>query len=172
MEFDNPFDTLSYDEKIITDKIGMSYSDTSHKYSPPISMIQRIKNKLKEEEMVKEEIIKEELRREMALEKKRLLSKREPFTSYSEPIKHINCDGNSCMQQSNNSLIEEPVFNNKILIILIFVLAVFCIVQYVSQRQMADNMDKLMSAICGVMKVPGLDPVTPVAPVTLVAPTL
>jgi len=120
------YDSLSYDSQIINDHLTLA-----------MPLEQRINNKLKEES----DQIKEQVRKELELQRsKERIPVRETF------VGGCGCDGFSSKNQSSSSF---NIFdNNKILMILVFVLAVFCIIQYINQQQAVNEMKDLLKVLC------------------------
>lgn len=61
MSFDDPYDTLSFDEKLLSDKLNLPYRNPDIEPRPAISMERRIRDKLKEsipaKELVREPVV-------------------------------------------------------------------------------------------------------------------
>ena len=165
-----PFNALSYDEEILKDKLGLSYDGEMHKRALEKSMEQRIKDKLAEHEMT-ERKMQNGMRNAntRAPVREHFVASMggcgcDGFKSTKRPVVEgcVNCGGmrnkpsyaegyctnnGSNIDDNNNDI---PVFNNnKILWILIFVLAIFCMVQHMNQQQLSNDMQMLMSSLYG-----------------------
>lgn len=145
MSFDNPYDTLSYDEKILSDKLGLAYNSPDLEPRPAISMEHRIRKKLKENA-----IITEQVRKEMrdVIDEKRNPRERENMTT--RHVRHSEKCGCSSYKQAKNNdeWNSEEFLNNKTLTVMVIVLAVCCVVQYMNQQTMTNSMDRMMKAMC------------------------
>lgn len=162
MEFDNPFDTLSYDDKLISEKLGFAYSDSVYKPTPTISMNKRINQKL-----IEQTIIREQVRDEMNKRKETpSLTKETPSLTKENFIGSPYNQACSCRKSNELYEHDEPLINNKVLLMMVFVLVIFCIIQYINQQQMATNLNDLMSAMCNIMNKPtqSVQPTQPVQP--------
>jgi hypothetical protein len=166
-----PFNSLSYDEEILKDKLGLSYDGEMHKRALEKSMEQRIKDKLAEHEMTE---------RKMRKNTQNNMHDRVPVREhFVASMGGCGCDGFKATKRpvvegcatcggmknkpsyaegyctsngggNNNADDDIPVFNNnKILWILIFVLAIFCMVQHMNQQQLSNDMQMLMSSLYG-----------------------
>lgn len=160
--FDNPFDTLSYDEKLISERVGMSYSDPVYRPEPALSVNSRVRLKMKETAMIRDEI-RREISRERALQA-RALPTRETFIGSlsqarsdtaakdhgyphgSEPIEGMSCK--KCTTGGSDIDIDKPLlFDNKVLTILLFVVSAFYVVLWMDMQTMRGNM---MTAMCAM----------------------
>ena len=158
--YDNPFDTLSYDEKLLSDKLGMGYSHMDYRPEPALSMSNRVRQQMREKE-----IMRAEIRREMQREMDKAPPVRETFVGglsqartdtaakdhgypHGSEIIEGMASGCSCGQGSAH---DQPLVDNKVLIILVFVLAAFCVVQWLNQQAMATQMNEVLGAMCSLV---------------------
>ncbi len=73
----NPYDGLSYDEKILNDKMGFAFSRPGYNPSPPLSVEQRIRDKLLEQQ------IRDQIRKELDVAPKKAVYDSEPVNHHS-----------------------------------------------------------------------------------------
>ena len=179
---DEPYNGLSFDQEILDGHLSMA------SYPKPMSLEQRLKKQLIEEDSIRKKI-REEVAlqlinspaRESSRESSREPSREPARESSREPIRETfvvgssalggcgcadgfstqrsyaegycnKCDGKCGGKCGGNSIYNDmgelSIFNNsKILVILLFVLSVFCIVQYINQQQMQTEMQNMMSLL-------------------------
>jgi predicted DNA-binding protein (UPF0251 family) len=162
--YDNPFDVLSYDEKILSDKLGMSYSDSTFKPEPPLSVNNRVMLKMRENDMIRREI-RREIQREREREREQpmretfvgglsqartdVAAKDHGYPHGSEIIEGMSsCGKQSCSCKQVAKRNEEPVFENKTLMFIVIILAAFCVVQWLNQQVMTTQMNDIMNTMC------------------------
>lgn len=131
MSFGDLYDELSYGDKLVQEKLDMSYNDPYP--SPALSLNEKIKRKLAEKAAIKREV-RQEIERSRS---------KEPLVA--TPPDHTDCKCPACMGES------QPLFDDKTLMVLVFILAAFCLVQYINQQNMAQQMNKMMGVMCSMM---------------------
>lgn len=161
MEYDNLFDSLTFDEKLLNEKLGYAFSDGD------ISMNSNNMNDRVRRKMIEDQILREEIRREIRNEKnnKRENNKQEnrnenfiggleqerTDTQMDLPVRKKS----KIMEQFNNKSDGEEenfILNNKTLLILVFVLAAICIVQYIHQQSLTNSLNELIKTLCVKIK--------------------
>jgi hypothetical protein len=182
--YDNPFDSLSYDEKILSDKLGMSYSDPTFRPEPAMSVNNRVMLKMRENDMIRDEI-RREIQRERAREppiretfvggnsqaRTDVAAKDHGYPHGSEIIEGMSsCGKPDCSCGHNLKRDEEPVIENKTLIFLIFILAAFCVIQWLNVQSMNYQMNDMMNNICKIASGKYTDNVSTVSEPVIVTP--
>jgi hypothetical protein len=142
--FDDVFNTLSYDERVIGDKLGMAFSDPRPEPRPGASIEARLRNKMRENAVIRD-LVSREVRREV---------RREPFVLKQEkddPSVEPMCGrakqasapaahggGCNCAECRRARLGASPaisdVLDDRTLMFLVFIMFVFCVVQYMNYQ--------------------------------------
>jgi hypothetical protein len=148
-EFDSPFNTLSYDERVLSEKLGFEcdsdMKDIMKKKGQArvhdINIEERIRQQLTPPKLPKKPVdddSDDETDRIIKKLKKRNLlindtPKRENFVGSRNGF----CGGQDDMPAG--------LLDNKMFIFLIIIVAVFCFMQYLNNQQIAQNMKEMMS---------------------------
>ena len=134
MDFDNPYDTLSFDSKIIQEQL----EDASIFESAPVSnMEQRVKKHLKENKLIKEQV-------ENDLDKKTIIVENGHLIKGGSGIAgntRYNIEGMAIAGEN------DILWDRKTLMLMIIVLVIICIVQYVNYQIMSNNITLLMHVL-------------------------
>ena len=162
MSFDDLYDTLSYDEKILGDKLGLAYNNPN--ISPPaVSMEHRIRNKLRENDII-DNYVRNELREPITYPRgQELMSSQREKQQPQRHVRHSStckCNTSNTSNTSNttnntdeNEDTLNSLFNNNTLTIMVIILALCCIVQYVQQQSMVNSMDQMMKTMCQMASI-------------------
>lgn len=172
-QFDNPFDTLSFDEKLISDQVGMSYSNDYSR--PSMSVNNRVRLQMREKAMIRNEI-----RREISRERAKPPPPQPVRETFVGGLRQARSDtsakdhgyphGSELIEGMGYNDKETSQFDNKVLMVLVFILAAFCVVQWLNQQSMNSHMNDMMSAMCQMVKGPVVAP-PPVRAVRAAPPT-
>jgi len=185
MEYDNPFNTLTFDEKLLNEKMGYAFSDPDLRPKAHVNMNERVRRK-----MMEEDILREEIRREIQIERMKRPAGRENFVAGLEQVRtdtqfhpkpsrievrndnygSDSIEGCTGGGDGGGMSDDEPLVNNKILLILVFVLAAFCVVQYINQQALAASVNDMVSAMCQMSQ--GQPVPVPQPAVSAVSPTV
>ncbi len=200
MDTDFLFNPLSHDERIIADKLGITEYATA---TPGFDLNQNLKLALMQEELERSKRRNELLEKQIL--SRDVDSMHEKFTGgscgcgvesfrASKPRRHVEgCTvGNEVNKKSNavNNTDKNDFGNNddeylvnllggrKILLLLIFILAAFCIIQYFSykseMKELVDNVYKMLQASgtnIANMSSPGITPAATNPTVSTTSPT-
>lgn len=160
MDFDNIYNPLSYDNKLLQDKLGMSFMESHRPLNNSMSMDERIKKKMMEQE------IKNNIRNEIKNNIRNEIKKRKPIRETFVGSRKCDCEccdhGDkpkcakcNCAEYNKNDMYEPlPLFSNNTLIIFIFILAAVCILQYFSQQTAQNRMNDMLNMIHTMFKSP------------------
>ena len=163
-----PFDSLSFDEKVLGDKLNMPFMENHWKPEPRASLERRVRDKMRESELVKQQV-KREMQKIAAEKAAHAPVSNEVLINTPNP-QHSSIEG---MQQGPGIGGLEDMFDKRTLTILVFILAAFCIVQYLNQQQMANQLNCVMGDMCKMLKERvGNSPAPVPAPVPVAAPVV
>lgn len=169
MSMDNPFDfynTLSYDEQVLSDKLGMAFNDPSPVPGPALNMEMRVRDRMRESNMIRDQV-RREMRR---LSNEQGNKTRETFVLKQEkddPSVENMCSGSKCgcasckRKRLHFMPEEEPILDHKTTVVLLFILFVFCIIQYMNIQQLNHKVEKLHIGMCQLMYSVHTPPVKP-----------
>ncbi len=184
-EFDSPFNTLSYDEQVLSSKLGLTYDRDLRQIEN-----NRHKNSRKREESFEDNIRKqmnafqaadsdEESETDKLLKKMKkqgLLVTPNQGAMYPQPpmvqqpiyqqppiyqpavretfVANRNPAGfcGACGGADGSDDISKTLNDNKFMIFLIIVVAVFCFLQYLNNQQMCQNMKEMMQLLHGTAR--------------------
>lgn len=146
--FDSPFNTLSFDEQVLSDKLGLTYDrelrdtlkkkeDNAKKAMP--SMDERIREHLEPVNIKKHKKVDYD----SDDESDRIIRKlRKQGLIISEPRETFVGSRNGFCGGSGDS--GDNILDNRMLIFLIIIVAVFCFVQYMNNQQMVQSVKEIM----------------------------
>jgi hypothetical protein len=151
-DFDSPFNTLSYDERVLSEKLGFEYdSDMKEmmkknnqqpkthdieerirrQLAPPIPKPKKVVDDDSDDET--DRIIKKLRKRNMLVTSDK---NDQPYREHFVGSRNGFCGGDDGMPS---------LLDNKMFIFLIIIVAVFCFMQYLNNQQVAQNMKEMMA---------------------------
>jgi hypothetical protein len=136
MDFDNLYNSLSYDEMLLSEKLGLV-----NDYRPNKVVIdnKRTQNRERAKEIELQNRIKNELMKQR-------------IEDTSKDCSHIR-DGS---QKSIELDDMDELVTKKVLLFLIVILAAFCIIQYFNQQQLSNSLNQLLQAMNGTYQQSGV----------------
>jgi len=135
MDYDDIYNPLSYDDKLLQDKLGYAYNNP---YPKNLTMKDRINQKIMENEIINTQVKKELINREQTKEQVAAQTKEQVATQTKSC--NCGCDG----QKEGFVSTDLEIFSNKTLLFMIFILAAFCFIQYLNQQKMNNQLDNMM----------------------------
>lgn len=145
MEYNNPYDSQEFSEQILQERLNLGYETPSYKPSPPISIEQRVKERLDQEQLIKDQV-KIELEARLA-QPKPIKKVPDRNTGIDVEDDKEGFSSKSCKSCKMNPLLPGLFDDNRVLLMLIFILVIFCVMQYFTQQQMSDDMQHMMQMI-------------------------
>jgi hypothetical protein len=149
MSDDALFNSLSYDEQLISAKIGLydvpihgparrpAHGGRESFMGQPHGMADQQLADLVDRKIAEHELMRDQIRKELTAGKEQFLPNVERLG---------NKEG--CSNKNNtNTDGTYDWFNDKFLMILLFVLVVFCIVQYINQQQLVSGVQDLLNSL-------------------------
>ena len=150
-DFDSPFNTLSYDERVLSEKLGFEYDS---------DMKEMMK---KNNQQPKTHDIEERIRRQLAPPKPKKVVDDDSDDETDRIIKKLRKRNMLVTSDKNDQPHREhfvgsrngfcgggddgmpSLLDNKMFIFLIIIVAVFCFMQYLNNQQVAQNMKEMMA---------------------------
>ena len=136
MSYDNPFESLSYDEKVLSEKLEMYHRPETGK-----TMEQKIKEKMVEQYSIREQV-KQEIQKQY---KNRRLDGMANNTDDWEKTPTVH-KIEKYTNKDDDDIFKNP-FSEKMLLVIVFVLSLFCVVQYYTNQQLTAQMSELMKCM-------------------------
>lgn len=148
MDFDNPYDVLNYDNKLLNELLETPYSNPSYKPTNSSSIDYRLDHIIREQENIKKQI-NEELKNKIKLE-----NEVKPVPLQTTVIREGCISNGDGLEEDylENSI--KKVFSRKVLLMLCFLLFIICVVQYSNQQIMMNDMNKMILSMHAMVKNP------------------
>ena len=142
------FNTLSYDDKIINERLGFTYSNPAKNHNP--TMVQQPQNTINQDlytRILERDAIVNQVKREILSEQTK-----KPRGIVTDQRNHAaridNVQGFSGNNSENNTFDIESIFSDtRFLLFLVIVLSAVCFLQWISYNKQLETMNDLMGAL-------------------------
>jgi len=129
MDFDNPYNSLSYDEKLLNEKLSLNYTN-------PLTFDDRLHAKHYEKERLKKHLSKEI---------------QQSDTNRLPDLKPLNNSSNQPIT-TNHINITDFLFQPNTLLFFIGVLLIVCVIQYIHQQQIITMTNEIITILTTLLK--------------------
>lgn len=146
MEFSNPYDTLSYDHKLVNEQLDIGYNITPQfKRKPKIQdeVTNRLREKQQLENLIKKELAQQAQQQPVQQPVQQAQPAQQPTQTQSAQQAHPT---QTQYQQAITSL--DELVDKKTLMFIIVVLFVFGIIQYVNYQNASSNLKDMFMMMC------------------------
>lgn len=172
-DFDSPFNTLSYDERVLSEKLGFEYDSDmkemmkkngqsktydieeriKRQLSPPIPRVKKVAIDDDSDDET-DRIIKKLKKRNMLVASDRYAGSDKHIGSNNEGRRENFVGSRNGFCGGDDSM--PSLLDNKMFIFLIIIVAVFCFMQYLNNQQVAQNMKEMMAMMQMARGTPGV----------------